>query len=120
MNSIKMKRLELLGIVRNNKMVHVDAFNESVDDYKIVVLKTSKANVELAMKGDLDSFKLIKSIPAAPVSYENEYVRAIRMLELSIEDVIDVSEDVFNQLVLDEWSWKRGFIGTSMLYKSAM
>ena len=120
MNAIKMKRLELLGIVRNNKMAHVDAFNESVEDYKVVVLKNAKANSKLAATGDLESFKQIKSIPSAPVSYENEYVRAIRMLELSVEDVIEVSEDVFNQLVLDEWSWKRGFIGTSMLYKSSL
>ena len=40
------------------------------------------------------------------------------MLELSVEDIIEVEEDVFNQLVLDEWQWKRSFTASAMSYKT--
>lgn len=118
MNSIKMNRVELLDIVRENLKKHLGDYIESVEDYKAGVLKISTANLKLAKTGDTDKFSGIKSIPQAPRSYEKEYNRAIRMLELSVEEVIEVEEDVFNQLVLDEWAWKHNFVASSALYKS--
>lgn len=120
MNAIKMKRLELLDIVRANKEKHIAEFAEAVEDYKLLVMKIAQANLKLAKTGDLEEFKSMKSMPSSPVSYEDSYRRAIRMLELSVEDIIEVEEDVFNQLVLDEWSWKRGFTAATMSYKAGV
>lgn len=118
MNAIKMKRLELLEIVKANKEKHVADYLESVEDYKKLVLQLNTDNFVAAKTGDLAEFKKIKAMPPVPVSYEDSYKRAIRMLELSVEDIIEVEEDVFNQLVLDEWTWKRSFTANSTMYKS--
>jgi hypothetical protein len=118
MNAIKMKRLELLGIVIANKEKHIADFVEAIADYKELVLKTAAANMKLAKTANLEEFKRMKPTPAAPRSYEDSYKRAIRMLELSVEDVIEVEEDVFNQLVLDEWQWKSSFTASNALYKT--
>lgn len=120
MNAIKMKRTELLGIVRENKSKHIDLFNEAVVDYKHLVLQLAQANLKLAKTGELTEFSKIKPLPAAPVSYEDSYRRAERMLELSVDDVIEIEEDVFNQLVLDEWTWKRAFVTSNAMYKGAL
>ena len=56
----------------------------------------------------------------APQSYEAEYTRAMRMLELSVDDTIEVEQDVFNQLVLDEWHWKMSFTASNTMYKSLL
>jgi hypothetical protein len=118
MNAIKMKREELLFIVRANKEKHVTEFIESVEDFKLLVLKVANANAKLAKTADLEKFKEIKHVPTAPRSYEDSYRRAIRMLELSVEDIIEIEEDVFNQLVLDEWNWKTSFMASNSMYKS--
>ena len=120
MRSVKMNKVELLDIVRQNKIKHVKDFEESVNDYKALVYKISSDNLVLARTEDLNKFKDIKSIPSAPKSYENDYARAIRMLELSVDDVIELEDDVFNQLVLDEWVWKQSFVTSSALYKSSL
>lgn len=120
MNAIKMKRLELLDIVRANKDKHVADYLEAVNDYKALTIKVAQANLKLSKTGDLEQFKRFKAMPSAPNSYEDSYKRAIRMLELSVEDIIEVEEDVFNQLVLDEWQWKRGFITASATYKAGL
>lgn len=60
----------------------------------------------------------LKDVPDQPQTYENSYVRAIRMLELSAEDIIEVDELTFNQLVLDEWQWKHSFSASNTAYKS--
>jgi hypothetical protein len=119
MHSVKINKLELLKIVLENKTKHVSEFNEAVEDYKTLAVKIAKHNLELANTGDLDKIKDIKSVPSAPTSYEADYNRAARMLELSVDDVIELEDVVFNQLVLDEWAWKRSFTTSSMLYKSS-
>ena len=113
-----MKRLELLDIVRANKEKHIKEFVEAVVDYKQLVVKVAAQNVEIAATDTTQ--KQFKSWPTTPTSYEDSYKRAIRMLELSIEDVIEVEEDVFNQLVLDEWNWRNQFTASTMSYKAGL
>ena len=118
MNAIKMKRLELLDIVRANKEKHIAEYVEAVSDYKTLVIQIASSNLKLAKSGDLEQIKRTKGMPQLPQSFEDSYKRAIRMLELSVEDIIEVEEDVFNQLVLDEWQWKRSFTASAMSYKT--
>ena len=118
MRSVKVEKKKLLGIVRENKEKHVKEFEESVADYKKAAIKVAAEHVEFAKTGDLDQIAKIRAMPQRPHSYEKEYDRAMRMLELSVEKEIEVEEDVFNQLVLDEWHWKNQFIASASLYKS--
>lgn len=118
MRSVKMNKDELLKIVRENKIKHVKEYEEAVGDYKALVYKIASDNLVLARSEDLEKFKLIRHVPSKPVSYETDYNRAIRMLELSIDTVIELEDDVFNQLVLDEWAWKQSFTTTNAVYKS--
>jgi len=120
MNAVKLNRLELLEIVKQNRVKHVAEFTEAIEDYKDLVMQIATANVKLAKTSNLEEFKKMKAQPPAPVSYEDSYKRAIRMLELSVDEVIEVEEDVFNQLVLDEWSWKRSFTAATMSYKAGV
>jgi hypothetical protein len=118
MNAIKMNRLQLLGLVQENKTKHIAEYLEAVEDYKKLVLEIAQGNAKLAKTGDVTQFKKMKGMPAAPNSYEKDYGRAIRMLELSVEEVIEVEEDIFNQLVLDEWHWKHSFSTSNSMYKA--
>ena len=118
MNSIKMERIKLLEIVRENKEKHIAEYAESVEDYKAAVLKIAKKNLSLAKTGELPQIAQMQKAPMTPVSYEDNYTKAIRMLELSVEEVIDIEEHIFNQLVLDEWGWKQSFVAAGALYKS--
>lgn len=117
MNAIKIDRLRLLAIVRENMLNHAIEYGDSVSEYKALVLQVCNANAALAATGSFSEFAKIKSMPATPVSYDSSYKRAIRMLELSVEATIEVEENVFNQLVLDEWDWKRSFTANTMSYK---
>lgn len=120
MKAIKMSKDELLSIVKINKDKHIAEYLESVEDYKNLVVQISQANLKTSKTADLEQFKKLKSYPTAPQTYEDSYKRAIRMLELSVEDSVHIDEDVFNQLVLDEWTWKRRFSESNALYKSSM
>lgn len=128
MRSVKMKTSELLDIVRKNKVKHETDFAEAVQDYLVVVRKVTQTNSKIARTNAITAataidltglnFTQSKSIPAAPKSYADDYGRAIRMLELEVEPTVEIEDDVFNQLVLDEWAWKNQFAASSALYKT--
>ena len=83
-----------------------------------MVVKITAKNLKIAKTGSLEKFKDFEDLPEKPHSYEDSYKKAIRMLELSVEDIIEVQEDTFNQLVLDEWHWKHVFSTTNAMYKA--
>ena len=118
MRNVKLNKVELLDIVRKNKDKHVADYKESVQDYCAAALKIAQANLKLAKTGEMSKIGDMQDMPREPSSYEASYTRAIRMLELSVDEVIELDETTFNQLVLDEWQWKQTFTQTSMLYKS--
>lgn len=118
MKSVNLNRKQLLDIVIDNLAKHQAQYDEAVIDYKTAVLVLMENNIELARSQDLTQFTKINPIPMPPVSYETNYIKAIRMLELSVDDELEIDEQTFNQLVLDEWSWKNNFNFSSQLYKS--
>jgi hypothetical protein len=118
MRDVKINKDELLTIVRSNKEKHIKEYTEAVEDYKKAAVKLAQENLSLAESGDVFKISKIKAMPQPPTSYEDSYTRAIRMLELSVDSVIEIEEQIFNQLVLDEWQWKHNFAVTSALYKT--
>lgn len=126
--SVKVNKDELLKVIRDNKEKHIHDYEEAVHDYKLAVIKVSENNVKVskkrldnAKKGIYDfSGMMYLTIPKEPKSYEAEYNRAIRMLEMSVETDLDVDAIVFNQLALDEWQWKNDFILASSAYKGML
>jgi hypothetical protein len=118
MRDVKVNKKELLDIVKNNKEKHTADYDESVIDFRNAVLKMAQENLRLAETGDVTAIAKIRSIPQMPVSYADSYTRAIRMLELSVEEVIEMDSTTFNQLVLDEWQWKQQFTTMTSSYKS--
>ena len=122
MRSVKIDKVELLGIVRVNAEKHETDYKEAVEGWKLALVEVTKHNAKLAKQveegkvSDLSNLKF-KSIPTTPSNYTSAYTRAIRMLELSVEGVIDLEQEIFNQLVLDEWSWKHAFDAVASTYK---
>lgn len=117
MKTVRIDTKELYQIVESNLTKHIREHQEAIKDYKDAVLTIAADNFGLAETQDLDEFKKFKSFPSSPTSYEQEYQRALKMLELSVDDVTELTYDEFNQLVLDEWSWKRNFTALNASYK---
>lgn len=114
MDSVKINKDELLKIVQENKEKHIKEYKEAVKDFQMAVTKVCNENIELVNAGKID----IKNMPVKPNSYEANYNRAIRMLELTVDTVIELGTYEFNQLVLDEWEWKQAFSTSNSTYKS--
>lgn len=120
--SVKMNTSELLSIVRKNREKHFAEYNEAVADYVVACNTIAKQNMKTVRQMNSDNYSVIapkvKHLPPSPKSYIEDYDKAIRMLELSVDEVIEIQDHSFSTLVLDNWSWKQAFVASNNTYKS--
>lgn len=128
MENIQINRTTLLEILQTNRAQHIKEYEEAVVDHKALSIKVAKenakqmkANVKAVNAGKLyQHLTGLKNGPQAPTSHEKEYNRAIRAVELDVRETIELQEDVFNQLVMDEWTWKEAFTVSNTTYKAGL
>lgn len=106
MENIKVSKQELLTIVKENRKKHKEEYLESIKAYRAKAADLLTQELQKIVTGGKfqTRFDLSK-----PESHEKEYDLAIKMLEMSVDDVIQISQGEFDQLVNDEWSWKYNF-----------
>ena len=79
MRSVKMNRVELLEIVKNNLIKHALDYEKAVNGYKVAALKISTENLKLAKSGDLWA---VSSIQMPLKSLEKEWVLNLILVNL--------------------------------------
>ena len=119
MDKVFVKKPELLEVLRTNRAKHEEEYKEAHKNYLEEVYTTLKRSLEnLDGKEDPELSKLTMLI--RPKNYLQEYDRAIKMIEMTTQDEITLTEDDFDKLVLDNWQWKDNFTAMNSFYNSKM
>jgi hypothetical protein len=123
MREVKVKRLELLAKVRENRTKHVAEFADAVKGYKDAALKAidggmakMRRNIEELKAGETLQLSVIHFDLAVPVNHARDYDQVIAMLDMSVDDVLTIRSDEFACYVMDDWGWKEDFNNTKSLY----
>jgi hypothetical protein len=113
MHTIKVKKTELLDVLRKNREAHRDIFEKACVGYRKVAVEELERSLADARAGRKirQNLALIE-----PMDQTKDYDRAIRMLEMSIEDTIELDEQQFAQYVQDDWRWKEQFTASNSRY----
>lgn len=116
MRNIKADVGELARRCEANREKHREVFERAVEGWRRAVHAKIAQIEEQLLAGDLVDlgFRL-----AVPVDHTADYDRAIAMLDMHEEPFIELSEEDFAQLVLDDWGWKREWTQTTSAYLSA-
>jgi hypothetical protein len=120
--TLQFKVKEILLKLKENRENHVDA-------YKATLLSFHMKRRELASNlgvrtgesyNDADFTKRLSelAIMARPISHEEDYTEAIEMLSWTSQEEIELTTEVFNQYIRDQWSWKKQFDMLSTTYGS--
>jgi len=113
MNSIKIKKSDLLDAIRTNMEKHKEVVAEALAEYR----KQAIAQLDAMIADAKDGKRIRRSITLVePMDQSAEYSSAIRKLEMSVEDVIEIDAHSFDCLVLDRWSWKAAFSTSNSFY----
>lgn len=115
MKSIKVKRSELLSALQENREKHRTIFLEAQVGYREQAIKELDAMLAEAKAGK----RIRRSVMLTePQDQTADYDRAIRMMEMSQDELIELSETDFAQYVLDDWQWKRQFLHSNRAYSA--
>lgn len=113
MEKVKVKKLDALEILRRNRTAHMAIFNEAVEGFRAQALRMLEERIVQIKDGRVANIQV--TIPQ-PQNQTKEYDRAIKMLEMSIEDTVEFDEHAFAEYIMDDWNWKRQFLHSNALY----
>lgn len=116
MNAIKVKKDDLLSKLRGNRETHTAQFEKASAGYRTRVIEVLEERLKDARSGKLPV--LMFNLPM-PIDQTKAYDRAIGMLELSVEEVIELEEHDYQQYVLDEWTWSASTAASNSFYITA-
>lgn len=117
MTDVNVKTAELLGTLKKNRETHRTIFLEAQAGYRAQVI------LELdAMAAEARGNKRIRRAVTLvePVDQTREYDRAIRMLEMAVDDTLRISAEDFQCYVMDEWRWKSNFTASNSHYSKTL
>ena len=114
-NSVKVSSADLLNTLEKNLQKHQKDIKEAnknrYDDIKEYFLN----KIEVMLKNEDYVMKECITFPI-PKDHSEDYKKAIQMVKMSQENIIELTENQFDRLVMDNWQWKKDFIATSSLY----
>lgn len=114
--TVRVAKEKLLETLRRNHETHAKEFTDALAGWRTEIVARLEANLRKAKDGG-DIVSRVDDLPM-PEDHSTAYVRAIRMLEFSLDDEFELSNQEFNQFVLDEWGWTAGFKRMSAVYTS--
>ena len=119
MNNVKVKKSELLDILMENSIKHTNDVREALElrreemnDYFTHQLSALQGESQYDPKENIN-FPM-------PVNSIADYKKAVKMVEMTQDEIIELSEDQFDKLVMDNWGWKGQLATTSAFYGKAI
>jgi len=113
MDSVRVKKAELLTKVKKNRDEHRDLFLKAQANFRLRAIEEMDEMLKKARDGS--EVRLYVGL-TAPSDHTADYDRAIDMLEMAQDDIIEVDQTTFAQLVRNEWSWFNQTTASNMTY----
>ena len=115
MTSVTVKVDELLDILKKNREAHRAIFLEAQKGYREEVIRRLDDMLADAREGrKITSYVQFEE----PSDQTKDYDRAIRILEMSVDDEAELNDQTFRSFVMDDWSWKSNFLLSNSYYSA--
>lgn len=101
MENVRVSKKELLEKVMQNRNQHAELFKKAQEGFVRRWTEEMHDMMKAAENGDVRLYVGL----TPPSDHTAEYNRAIRMLEMSQDDTIEIDTETFAQLVMNEWQW---------------
>jgi hypothetical protein len=110
MDIIKVKKDDLLKVLKENRKKHKADYFEAVKAYRVKAADLFTKELEKIVQGE--EFNPYINNLQKPTNHVKEYDLIIKMVEMGVDDIIKLQQGEFNQLVMDEWNWRSSFQST--------
>lgn len=114
-STIVVNKSELIEKIKENMETHQSTYDTAVEEFRKQQIKLLEDQLEAARTGKQFDRLAMSRLPV-PENHIGDYHRALKMLEMDTQDVVELNEYDFNQLVMDEWEWRRSFLANTTSY----
>jgi hypothetical protein len=118
MEIIKVNRLHLLETLKKNRELHSEEYKLAEKGYWLQIedaLKAALKEIRKTGKTNVNKFYGM----SAPQDHTKDYDVVIKMLEFSVDEIIELDHNRFQQYVMDNWSWSTTTKSINTFYASA-
>lgn len=116
MQTVKVNKSELIAALKANKIKHDALFLAAVEGYwKSAQIKLLEMQKELDAKKPLETHLDLNY----PVSYAESYESSIEMAQMSVDDIIVLTQREFNSYIRNKWEFVAAFNISNSKYNSA-
>lgn len=115
MNSVTVKKTDLIAKIKENRAEHRAIFLEAVEGYKKRGVELLEEHIAKIKKGDIERVYVTMPVPE---DHTSDYDRVITMLEMSVDEEVPIDENSFASYVMDDWAWKQSFLASNSEYSS--
>ena len=96
------------------------------ENHKVMYEEARTGYIDKAKERIVETMERLKSGEATrlsfgiepPQDHTRDYDQAISMVEWNEEDIIQLTADEFQTLVMDEWEWLGGWVSQNVAYSS--
>jgi hypothetical protein len=113
MEKITIVKEKLLPLLKENKAKHDQIYDAAVSGYWV--------KAEEILNEKLAKIKIQEKIEpylglTYPENYADDYNKVISMVELTSQDLIELSHQEFDQYVRNIWGWRSSFLSCNSVY----
>jgi hypothetical protein len=112
---MRFDKSELKETVSKNRDLHRTIFEEAIEGYKKKVQVALEEHIDRIKNGEIIRVHIYYD---EPVDHTRDYDRLLKMLDMTVETHIELTENQFESYILDDWKWKRQFIATNSAYST--
>lgn len=115
MKEVNLNRAKLLEIVKKNRDGHRELYEKAVKGYVIEAKQKLTDEMQKVLTEDKHHVNVFLTFPE---DHTDEYDRVVEMLEMSVDEVVTLTQSEFACYVQDDWGWKQQWIGSNTAYLS--
>lgn len=116
MQTVRIDKNKLSEILSTNMETHRMDYEDAVKLYLKDFDKQLRTKLSVLEAGSTPT-QHFRDMPV-PESHVEDYSRVLKMLDLSEDETITLTQQEFTQYVQDEWRWKTNFDATNATYRS--
>jgi hypothetical protein len=110
---ITVKKDELLEKLAVNRAKHRTVFEAALNGYADQAQDMLEEHLAALKRGKIPEIRIVL---ARPEDHTRDYDRVIGMLKMHQGELFELDEQMYQQYVDDDWSWKRQWLDTSTQY----
>lgn len=117
MKEVTVNKKKLLAILKKNLARHELLYQESLHGFKAKFIEALEIVGNRAIQGDFDITPITNL--QKPADYSEDYKDVIKMIEMEIKNNITLTQEEFENYVLNKWDWISSFKRSYLFYSSS-